>query len=166
MAQKPIFSVVEELKGISLNDFIDRVYDPGFWIPFIPLSTKEITKTDKFTFEYKVGDTIYMDPTKTLKYDFESNGTILVHDEGDQGDKGKLWKLDVDVKHPASQISVNIRAKDTDKGLKTGFFIYKLEYDLGALKDFPFGHDAIIFAGRLKLRELIQKFGKEFLKMK
>ncbi len=167
--KKPVLSVVEELKGINLEDFIEKIYDPEFWYSYIPLRKKKIetipeSQEEIHKYTYEVEDTVYMDVTQTLKYDFSSNGKIEVIDKGNQGNKGHLWELDLDIEHPQSTISLNIRAKNVNQNLKVGFFIYRLDFDMGKLKDLPFGWDAIIFAGRMKLRELLKDFEKSFPK--
>ena len=164
MAKKALLSVVEELKGIKLEDFGADLYDPQFWYPYVPLKNKTIEQLDEKTYSYDVSDTIYMDVTKTMKFDFDSNGTIQVVKDSDEGSKGRLWVLKVDVKKPEAQIEVNIRARNVANGIKIGFFVYKLSYDLGKLDALGFGTDAVHFAGRVKLRDLLKNFEKNFSK--
>ena len=104
-----------------------------------------------------------MDAMKTIPYDFNSEGTIIAEDMGPQGNKGRLWKITIDVKTPEqAHVEANLRVKDISGGLKVGLFVYKLDFDMGALELVPFGMDAILFAGRLYLREAMRQFEKKY----
>lgn len=152
-----VLSVVEELKGIKVADFMDRMYEPEFWYPLLPLKQKFIEKVEPFKFQFKMQDSVPLDITGTFKYDILAEGSIDVIEHGFQGDeKGYLWELKVEVTKPEAYAEVKVRARDTKDSMKVGIYVYKWEFDLGKL-DSRIGKDAVYFAGRFKIRETLEK---------
>ena len=159
---KLIFSVVDEFNGFQVSDFLDKIYNPEFWLPFLSLQSKKIEKIAPFQFKYKIQDNIPLDLTGLLKVDFKSEGTIKVIDSGIQGEKGYLWDIFVDVLEPKANVEARIRAKNLNNSMKVGVYVYKLDFDQSLLKGM--GRDVIIFASRFKIRELFDKIQKQFKK--
>lgn len=157
-----IFSVVDEFKGFQVSDFLDKIYEPEFWLPFLSLQSKEIEKTAPFQFKFKIQDNVPLDLTGLLKVDFKSEGTIKVIDSGIQDEKGYLWDIFVDVLEPKAKVEARIRAKNLNKSMKVGVYVYKLDFDQALLKGM--GREVVIFASRFKIRELFDKIQKQFKK--
>jgi hypothetical protein len=155
---EPILTVVEELKGIQLRHF-SRMYDPDFWLPYIPLKNKKIELKGDKIFAFEVGDRVSLDPLNTIVKDFTAKGTMNVKEMGKQGDKGNLWEITAEIMDPQVNIEVRLRAKDLPNALKIGIFLTKLEFDLGLLDGL--GKDAILFAARVKIRDMLQELQKK-----
>jgi hypothetical protein len=103
-----------------------------------------------------------LDLTGLLKVDFKSEGIIKVIDSGNQGEKGYLWDIFVDVLEPKAKVEARIRAKNLKDSMKVGVYVYKLDFDQSLLKGM--GRDVVIFASRFKIRELFDKIQKQFKK--
>ncbi len=159
MDEDLILSVVEELKGIHSSQFIDQIYEPEFWLNFIPFRKKMASKTSDSLFNYEFEETFVLDPTGTLKYDLHSKGQVEVL-EDKLTDKGRFWKLKVNSKEPFAIALVNVRLKDINDGIKVGFYLYELDLDLGLLNTLGFGREAVLFATRSTLRRNISIFHK------
>ena len=159
---KLIFSVVDELKGLQVSDFLDKIYEPEFWLPLLSLQSKKIEKTAPFQFKYEIQDEIQLDLTGLLKVDFKSEGTIKVIDSGIQEEQGYLWDLYIDVLEPKAKVEARIRAKDLKNSMKVGVYVYKLDFDHALLEGM--GRDVVIFASRFKIREMFDIFQKQFKK--
>jgi hypothetical protein len=159
MSDNLILSVVEELKGIRSSQFIHRIYDPEFWLDFIPFRKKMAGKQSDSHFTYEFEETFLLDLTGTLKYDLHSKGEIHVL-EDNETEKGRFWKIKVVSLEPKAVALVNIRLKDAGTGIKVGFYIYELELDLGALDALGIGREAVLFATRNTLRNNISIFHK------
>ena len=155
---KPILSVVEALEGIHLQDFIADVKKPEFWLPLLPVREKRLTLEQPNEYRFFVAETVKMDPTGTLKYDFTGEGVIHLVDHGNQGNKGRLWELKIELEKPKSFVHLRVRARDDGSKLKVGVYLVQLDMDLGAMNGLGFGKDGILFAGRVKIREVMQQF--------
>ncbi|MCP4760833.1 MAG: hypothetical protein GY870_03560 [archaeon] len=163
--EKIIITVVEELKGFQYSDFKPHIYDETFWLPLIPLKNKKLEKIGQSEFKFDTKDTIYLDITGTLKVDFEGKGTYKLIDHGDQGSKGCLWELKSEVTEPKATVGIRVRVKDLPNNkMKVGIYVYKLDYDSGLLTGLPFGHDAVLFASKSKIRELLSNIQKKLKK--
>jgi hypothetical protein len=159
MSDDLILSVVEELKGIQSSQFIHRIYDPEFWLDFVPFRKKMAGKQSDTHFTYEFEETFFLDLTGTLKYDLHSKGEIHVL-EDKETDQGRFWKIKVVSFDPKAIALVNIRLKNTGAGIKVGFYLYEMELDLGALDALGIGREAVIFATRNTLRKNISIFHK------
>ena len=159
MSDDLILSVVEELKGIKSSQFIDHIYEPDFWLDFIPFRQKMAGKTSDTQFTYEFEDTFVLDPTGTLTYDLHSKGSIEVL-EDKKTENIRFWKVKVTSEEPEAIAFVNIRLKDTNNGVKVGFYLYELHLDLGSLDALGFGREAVLFATRSALRKNISIFHK------
>jgi hypothetical protein len=159
---EPVLSIIEELKDLSLQKFTNRMYDPNFWLPFIPLAHKKVEQQADKEYYFDVSDRISLDPTNTLIQDFKAKGILQVKDCGMQGDKGNLWELYYDVKDPKARIEVRVRVKDLPRSMKIGIFITRMDYDLGLLEGI--GNDAVLFATRVKIREFLEILQKKMPK--
>lgn len=157
---KAFLTIVEEFKGIKLSQIVPNIFDPNFWLPFIPLKEKKLNLLEngkKFGFEVK--DVIILDMLGTLKQELDAKGQIIIEDKGPQPNQAKMWEIYVKVENFDAEVWVRIRARDIPTGLKVGIYVYKLRYDWGLLKGF--GEDAILFGTRTKLRESIDLFLKK-----
>ncbi|MHA1109763.1 MAG: hypothetical protein ACTSRE_01580 [Promethearchaeota archaeon] len=163
MSDDLLLSVVEELKDIHSFQFIDRIYDPEFWLDFIPFRQKMAGKTSDTHFSYEFEDTFILDPTGTLKYDLHSKGEIDILEDS-QSEKGRFWKLKVTSKEPKADALVNVRLKDSHDGIKVGFYVYELHLDLRKSNSLGFGREAVLFATRTALRNSISIFHKKLRK--
>ncbi|TFG16974.1 MAG: hypothetical protein EU530_11260 [Promethearchaeota archaeon] len=159
MSDNLLLSVVEELKGIQSSQFIDEIYDPEFWLDFIPFRQKMAEKISDTLFTYEFEETFILDPTGTLRYDLHSLGKVEVL-EDNQTDKGRFWKIRVTSLDPHAVALVNIRMKDLIDGIKVGFYVYELQLDLSKLDALGFGREAVIYATRTTLRKNISIFHK------
>jgi len=159
MSEDLILSVVEELDGIHSSQFIDDIYDPEFWLNFIPFKYKKASKISDVSFTYEFEETFILDLTGTLTYDLHSKGSIDVL-EDKKTEKGRFWKVKVISKEPDAKAFVNIRLKDTNNGVKVGFYVYELHLNLGSLDALGFGREAVLFAARSTLRKNISIFHK------
>ncbi|MBN2156093.1 MAG: hypothetical protein JW776_08620 [Candidatus Lokiarchaeota archaeon] len=157
MSSDLLLSVVEELKGIQSKNFINNIYDPNFWLDFVPFRRKLAEKISDRLFCYELEDTFILDPTGTLKYDLYSKGEIEVLEDTNT-EKGRFWKLKIISKEPKTTAFVNVRLKDIQNGIKVGFFLYELHLDLGLLDSLGFGREAVLFATRATLRHSISIF--------
>lgn len=157
MGEKPLLSVVEIIPNQNLAKYQTKIYDPEFWKPLIPLNTPVFEKPQKNVFKFEIADKIKLDPSGSLFQTFHAEGEILIDDMGVPDHRGQLWKLKIRLKSPSANVLVRIRARDLpDKNaLKIGIFILSIEHEepLPALISF----DAVLFAIRLYLRELITK---------
>ena len=91
--EKPILTIVEELKGLQMKNFTDRMYDPDFWLPFIPLKSKQITEIiPEQQYHFKVNDIINLDPTGSLRKELDAEGDLFVNVCGQQGNQGFFGK--------------------------------------------------------------------------
>lgn len=151
----PILTVVEHLKNQNLSKYSDQIYDIDFWKPMIPLKLKRFDKTGPFSFAFEVDDMISLDPTGYLIREFKVKGTILVIDQGMQGSKGNLWEIYIETLEPKTHVFARVRAKDVNDYLKIGIFVQKIEFNNDLLDGF--GRDGILFAVRVKLREILKK---------
>jgi hypothetical protein len=154
MSESAILSIVEELKGLQLGKITQHMYDPTFWLPYIPLKNKtlEMVEPNK-KYQFVVSDTIILDPTGTLRQEMNAKGEFTVKDLGDQGAKGSAWEIVLKIEEYKAEAIIRIRAKDVAGSLKVGIYLYKLEYDMGLLQGI--GKDPILFAIRTKVRELM-----------
>jgi hypothetical protein len=159
MSDDLILSIVEELKGIKSSQFIDEIYEPEFWLDFIPFRKKKATKLSNSLFTYSFEETFVLDPTGTLSYDLHSKGKIEVL-EDKITEKGRFWKIRVTSIDPHAIALVNVRLKDLIDGIKVGFYVYELQLDLGRLDALGFGREAILYATRTTLRKNISIFHK------
>jgi hypothetical protein len=153
-----LLTVVEEVKNLSFSDFIDNIYDAEFWIPFVPLRDRKIENITNKNFKFEVGDILKMDPMGLLKIDFAANGTIKIVHHEDNGAKGQLWDLVLDVEHPKSYVTVRVRAREIGSNLKIGIFLKELTFDNSLLVGF--GIDAVYFVARVKIRDFLINFPK------
>ena len=160
MSDDLLLSVVEELKGIHSSQFIDNIYEPDFWLDFIPFRQKMAGKTSDTQFTYEFEETFILDPTGTLKYDLHSKGEVEVL-EDTETENSRLWKLKVTSNEPKAVALVNIRLKDVNNGIKVGFYLYELDLDLGKLDALGFGRETVLFATRNALRRSISIFHKK-----
>ncbi len=128
MSDELILSVVEELDGIQSSQFLDDIFDPEFWLNFIPFRYKKASKTSDAFFTYEFEETFLLDPTATLTYDLYSKGSIEVL-EDKKTDNGRFWRVKVTSEEPEAIAFVNIRLKDTKSGVKVGFYLYELHLD-------------------------------------
>ena len=152
--EKPILTIVEELKGLQMKNFTDRMYDPDFWLPFIPLKSKQITEIiPEQQYHFKVNDIIHWNPTGSLRKELDAEGDLFVNACGQQGNQGFLWEITVQVESLQAEVGIHLRVKDLPGALKVGIYIHKLEYYWGLLEGI--GRDAVLFAARTKLREFL-----------
>ena len=160
MAEKPILSVVETLPNQSLKAYQTKIYEPEFWKPLIPLNTPIFENRSERSFYFEIDDEIRLNPTGTLNQSFQAQGTIDVVDHGMQDSKGQLWDIAIKVISPLASVNVRVRARDITESnaMKIGIFLQSIEYDRSLLKGV--GHEAVLFAIRLYLRETIKKAGK------
>ncbi len=152
---KPILTIVEYLKNQNLAKYSGSLHEINFWKPMIPLNLKKFEKKGDFGFIFEVDDSISLDPTGYLVRDFKANGEIMVVDKGLQGSKGNLWEIEINLMEPQAHVFARVRARDVDNSLKVGIFVLKIEFDNSLLDGF--GRDGILFAIRVKLRDLLQK---------
>ena len=162
MSDDLLLSVVEELMGIYSSQFIDRIYDPEFWLDFIPFRQKMAGKGSDTQFTYEFEETFILDPTGTLKYDLHSKGVVEVLEDNNT-EKSRLWKLKITSNEPKAGALVNVRLKDIDNGIKVGFYLYELQLNLSMLDALGFGREAVLFATRTTLRRCISIFHRQFL---
>jgi hypothetical protein len=154
---KPVLTVVEELLGQQLIYDPDLIYTTEFWRPFIPF--KNILcfeKTGDREFIFEIEEEVKLEPTGLITTQYHANGTIEVQDHGEQGSKGYLWELHIDVQSPAAKVLTRVRARPSKNALKVGIFIQSLEFDVGLLDVIPGGRDAVLFAIRVYIRQLLQ----------
>jgi len=160
MSETAILSIVEELKGLQLGKITQQMYNPSFWLPYIPLKNKTLEEVEpKTKYRFAVSDTILLDPTGTLRQELNAKGDFIVKDLGDQGAKGSAWEITVKIEEYKAEAVIRIRAKDTPGALKVGVYLYKMEYDLGLLQGL--GKEPILFAIRTKVRELMDEMQKK-----
>ena len=157
MTEKPLLSVVEVLPNQNLAKYQAKIYDPEFWKPLIPLNTPIFKSTAELNFEFEIDDKIILDPTGTLFQKFNAKGEIIVEDKGTPDHHGKLWNMKIVLNSPPATVYVRIRARDLSdrNALKIGIFILSIEHDQYLQGTITL--DAILFAIRLYLRELIKK---------
>ena len=96
-----------------------------------------------------------MDPTGYIIRDYKAEGIISVIDKGLQGSKGNLWEVKIIITNPKAQVFARVRGRDVDNSLKVGIFVMDIQFDNSLLDGF--GRDGILFAIRVKLRDLLQK---------
>jgi len=155
---EPILTVVEELKGFSMRALASRMYDPSFWLPYIPLAKKSFIQIHPKQYAFEIGDRFALDPLNTIVQDFQAKGTLSVQEGEPQGEKGSLWDLHFSIPEPQVLVQVRIRAKDLPNGIKVGIYVTQLKYDLGLLHGV--GQDAILFAARVKIRDFLMNMQK------
>jgi len=151
----PILTVVELLKNQNLSKYSKQIKETNFWKPLIPLKLKKFEKTGEFEFEFEVDDSISLDPTGYIVRDFKAEGAISVIDKGLQGSKGNLWEVKITITQPQAHIFARVRGRDVNNSLKVGIFVLDIKFDNSLLDGF--GRDGILFAVRVKLRDLLQK---------
>lgn len=164
MSDDIILSVVEELKGIQSSQFIDDIYRPEFWLDFLPFRQKKAGKTSDTHFTYEFEDTFILDPTGTLKYDLHSKGEVQVLEDKILEKKDRFWKLKIISNEPKASATVNVRLRDTENGIKVGFYLYELVLDLGKLDALGFGREAVLFATRTTLRQNVSLFHRKMIR--
>jgi len=160
MSEDLVLSVVEELAGIQSSQFINHIYDPVFWLDFIPFRKKTagiISDMRRFTYDFE--ESFVLDPLGTLKYDLHSKGEVEVL-EDKETEKGRFWKIKITSIEPKTTALVNVRLRDTKNSIKVGFYLYELHLDLGLMSTLGFGREAILFATRATLRKCISIFHK------
>ena len=155
MMTGPILTIVEHLKNQNLSKYSKLIKEPDFWKPMIPLKLKKFDKTGEFEFYFEIDDTITLDPAGFIVKDYKAKGTISVIDKGLQGSKGNLWEVKITITNPKAQVIARVRGRDVDNSLKVGIFVMDIQFDNSLLDGF--GRDGILFAIRVKLRDLLQK---------
>ena len=153
---KPVLTVVEEILGQELIYDPALIYTTEFWRPFIPLNLLRFEKTTgdrEFLFE--IEEEVKLEPTGIITTKYHATGTIEVQDHGEQGTKGYLWTLHINVQDPPAKVQTRVRARPTKNALKVGIFIQSLEFDAGLIDTIPGGRDAILFAIRVYIRQLL-----------
>ncbi len=156
IGEKPILSVIESIPDRSLDLHDTQIYDPSFWLPYLPLKAKSFLKTDISSYSFHIQDTIILDPTETLKTDYDAKGTLDVHFDENYSKAGAKWTFHINIEDPNALVSGSILAKNNGSALKIGIFIYQL--DSTAPQFYQFGQDAIFFAIRWYLRKLLRSF--------
>lgn len=151
----PILTIVELLKNQNLSKYSKLIKETEFWIPLIPLKLKKFEKTGEFEFSFEIDDKISLDPTGYIVRDYKAEGIISVIDKGSQGTKGNLWEVKITITNPKAQVMARVRGRDVDNSLKVGIFVMDIQFDNSMLDGF--GRDGILFAIRVKLRDLLQK---------
>ena len=151
----PILTVVELLKNQNLSKYSKQIKETDFWKPMIPVKLKKFEKTGEFEFEFEVDDSISLDPTGYIVRDFKTKGNIFVTDNGIQGSKGNLWEVKITLTQPQAYVFARVRGRDIDNSLKVGIFVRNIQFDNSLLDGF--GRDGILFAIRVKLRDLLRK---------
>ncbi len=151
----PILTIVEHLKNQNLSKYSKLIKESEFWIPLIPLKLKKFEKAGKFDFSFEIDEKITLDPTGYLVRDYKAEGIISVIDKGLQGSKGNLWEVKITITNPKAEVIARVRGRDVNNSLKIGIFIMDIKFDNSLLDGF--GRDGILFAIRVKLRELLQK---------
>ncbi len=154
----PILTIVEQLKNQNLSEYSNQIKETEFWKKLIPLKLKKFEKTGDFEFEFEVDDSISLGPTGYIVRDFKAEGTISVIDKGLQGSKGNLWEVKITITQPQAHVFARVRGRDVDNYLKIGIFVMDIQFDNSLLDGF--GRDGILFAIRVKLRDLLQKAAK------
>ena len=154
--ESPIISVVEELKGQQLDLDQEDIYSPSYWLPHLPVNFTEFIHTGESSYQFHIVDTIKLDPTGTLKADYDAIGKITFLLKENTPKKGYMWEFDILVEEPEAHIQGTIRARNLSKNLKIGIYIYQL--DSNDPRFLQFGKDPIYFAIRLYLRKLISQF--------
>jgi len=152
---EPKLTIVEHLKNQNLSKYSDQIKETNFWKKIIPLKLKKFEKTGEFEFSFKVDDSISLDPTGYIVRNFKTEGIISVTDKGIQGSKGNLWEVKITITQPQAHVFARVRGRDVDNTLKVGIFVMDIQFD-NSLMD-GFGRDGILFAIRVKLRDLLQK---------
>ncbi|MHA1746973.1 MAG: hypothetical protein ACTSWW_13305 [Promethearchaeota archaeon] len=154
---KPVLTVVEELLGQELIYEPNLIYTTEFWRPFIPFKNiLHFEKTGDREFLFEIEEEVKLEPTGLMTTHYHANGTIEVQDYGEQATKGNLWELQINVQDPPAKVLTRVRARPTKNALKVGIFIQSLEFDAGLLDTIPGGRDAILFAIRVYVRQLLQ----------
>ena len=151
----PILTIVELLKNQNLSKYSDQIKETDFWKNIIPLKLIKFDKTGDFEFNFEVDDSISLDPTGYIVRDFKSEGIISVTDKGMQSLKGNLWEVKITLTQPQAYVFARVRGRDVDNSLKIGIFVMDIQFDNSLLDGF--GRDGILFAVRVKLRDLLQK---------
>jgi len=151
----PILTIVELLKNQNLSKYSELIKETDFWKPLIPLKLKKFEKTGDFDFSFEIDDKITLDPTGYIVRNYKAEGTISVIDKGLQGSKGNLWEVEIKIIRPQAHVLARVRGRDVDNSLKVGIFVMDIQFD-NSLMD-GFGRDGILFAVRVKLRDLLQK---------
>jgi hypothetical protein len=151
----PILTVVELLKNQNLSKYSEKIKEVEFWKKMIPLKLKKFEKTGEFEFEFELDDSISLDPTGYIVRNYKAEGIISVIDKGLQGSKGQLWEVKITITQPEAHVFARVRGRDVDNSLKVGIFVLDIQFDNSLLDGF--GRDGILFAVRVKLRDLLQK---------
>ncbi len=149
----PILTIVELLNNQNLSEYSNQIKETKFWKKLIPLKLKKFEKTGEFDFSFEIDDTITLDPTGYIVRDYKAEGTISVIDKGLQSSKGKLWEVKITITNPKAQVMARVRGRDVDNSLKVGIFVLDIQFDNSLLDGF--GRDGILFAIRVKLRDLL-----------
>ena len=152
---EPKLTIVEHLKNQNLSKYSDQIKETDFWKKIIPLKLKKFEKTGEFEFSFEVDDSISLDPTGYIVRDFKTKGIISVTDKGMQGSKGNLWEVKIEITQPQAYVFARVRGRDVENSLKVGIFVMDIQFDNSLLDGF--GRDGILFAIRVKLRDLLQK---------
>ena len=151
----PILTIVEHLKNQNLSKYSKLIKETDFWKPMIPVKLKKFEKTGEFEFSFEIDDKISLDPTGYIVRDYKAEGTISVIDKGLQGSKGNLWEVKITITNPKAYVFARVRGRDVNTSLKVGIFVMDIQFDNSLLDGF--GRDGILFAIRVKLRDLLQK---------
>jgi len=151
----PILTVVELLKNQNLSKYSEKIKEVEFWKKMIPLKLKKFEKTGEFGFSFEIDDSITLDPTGYIVRNYRAEGTISVNDNGLQGSKGNLWEVKITITKPQAHVFARVRGRDVDDSLKVGIFVMDIQFDNSLLDGF--GRDAILFAIRVKLRDMLIK---------
>lgn len=155
-SSSPILSVVEHIQGQQLNLDDEEIYEPSFWIPYLPIKFPEFTRKNENTYSFHIQDTIKLDPTGTLSTNYDAKGDFSVSFIEQNHAKGAKWTFEINVETPKAIVKGAIRARNEKTGLKLGIFLYHL--DSSDINSAEVAQDAIFFAIRLYLRKLLQKF--------
>ncbi|QEE17697.1 hypothetical protein DSAG12_03535 [Promethearchaeum syntrophicum] len=151
----PILTIVELLKNQNLSKYSNQIKETDFWKKIIPLKLKKFEKTGDFEFIFEVDDSISLDPSSYIVRDFKTAGIISVTDKGMQRSKGNLWEVKITLTQPQAFVFARVRGRDVENSLKVGIFVMEIQFDHSLLDGF--GRDGILFAVRVKLRDLLKK---------
>jgi len=151
----PILTIVELLKNQNLSKYSELIKETDFWKPMIPLKLKKFEKKGDFEFSFEIDDSISLDPTGYIVRNYKAEGTISVIDKGLQGSKGNLWEVEIKIIQPQAHVFARVRGRDVDNSLKVGIFVMDIQFNNSLLDGF--GRDGILFAIRVKLRDMLLK---------
>jgi len=151
----PILTIVELLKNQNLSKYSNQIKETDFWKKIVPLKLIKFEKTGNFEFEFEVDDSISLDPSGYIVRDFKTVGNISVTDKGMLSSKGNLWEVKITLTQPKALVFARVRGRDVENSLKVGIFVMDIQFDNSLLDGF--GRDGILFAVRVKLRDLLQQ---------